>query len=481
MDTRLVLKILSGLAVVLGVILFIPALHAYSNGYPFAYEFFYSGLCGILPGAVGWYHFHSYRADVSHRTGFAVVGFSWFLAGSLGALPYYFSHSLPGIVDSVFESFSGFSGTGASVITNIEATNPSILLWRSMTQWLGGMGIIVFFIAILPILGVGGVQLFRAETTGPSKEKITPKVRDTARILWGLYVGLTVVLTAVLCLLGMSLYDAANHAMTTMSTGGFSTKNVGVASFENPAIDYAIGLFMVIGSISFALYYRLITRPEMSIFKDTEMKAYLSLLTVMTGISTLMIWGTNYETLEESFRSAFFTVAATASSTGFTNDNYLLWPEFTHYLLVLLMVMGGSSGSTAGGMKCIRLVAAFKLLQKELKQVIHPHAVISVSMNDKAIRDNVASAIWGFLFLYLFVFSLITAVLSFDGIDRVSAGTATISALSNIGPALGSFGPMDNYAALSDLSKLTLSIGMIMGRLEFITVIILFTPYYWKH
>lgn len=480
MEIKLIAKVLSGLSVIQGCILLIPSLFAAFSALPSSNDFLLAALGGLLLGSAGWFWLREYQAELSHRTGFAVVTLSWLFAGFLGAFPYYTSGTLPSFVDAIFESFSGFSGTGATVLLDIEGTDKAVLLWRSMTQWLGGLGIVIFFLAILPILGVGGVQLFKAESTGPRKDKITPRVRDTARILWLLYVGLTILLSIILCFLGMNVFDAINHGMTTMATGGFSTKNMGISTFQSPAIDYTIALFMIIASVSFGLYYRLITRRDLSIINDTELKSYITILLVMTFLITIATWNNVYGNFWEALRYSSFTVIATASSTGFTNANYAQWSHFSQYLIILLMVMGGCSGSTAGGVKCIRLVAAFKLLRKELKQVVHPHAVISVTANDKIIRENVANAIWGFLFLYLFVFSVITAVLLFENVDMIPAATATFTVLSNIGPALGNLGPVENFSVLSDTAKIFLAAGMILGRLEFITVLVIFTPYYWR-
>lgn len=482
MEIRLVAKVLGGLLIVLGVIIGLPGFHALFTGNTSAIHFFLSAAIGITIGLILWLFNRSYTGEVNHRTGFPIVAFSWLAAGLLGALPYYFSGTFTSFVDAFFESASGFSGTGASVLTDIESSAPSILLWRSMTQWLGGMGIIVFFIAILPVLGVGGVQLFRAETTGPQKDRITPRVQDTAKTLWLLYLGFTVLLAVLLFFSGMSIFDAINHAMTTLSTGGFSTRNYGIRSFDSPTIDYLIAVFMMLGSVNFSLHYRAIVMRRWDAYRDNELKIYsiLVILAVASTLTCLLRWDSTL-TFEEGFRQSFFTIAGTISSTGFTNYDYLPWPQFTHFVLVLIMVMGGMSGSTAGGMKCIRLVVAFKLLLKELKQVVHPHGVLAVKVNGKTIKPNVSSAIWGFLFMYLFVFTVVMGYLMLaDNLDLVSSSTATFSALSNIGPALGKLGPYDNYAFLSDGSKIVLTLAMVMGRLEFFTILVLFTPEYWK-
>jgi trk system potassium uptake protein TrkH len=480
MNWKALAKIESGLLAILGLILLIPGAHASLSGTNVAGSFFLTSFIAFFTGTSLFFVLKVDFDDLKHRMGFVIVAASWALACVVGALPYYFSGTIASFVDCFFESCSGFSGTGASVITNIDATDKSILLWRSLTQWLGGMGIIVFFVAILPLLGVGGQQLFQAETTGPSKDKLTPRVRDTAKNLWTLYFGYTLLLTSILYFLGMSFFDAVNHAMTTLSTGGFSTKAAGVAHFNSRSIDYAIALFMLIGSINFALHFKLFLKRDFKIFRETQLKTYLILI-FFAVFSIMLINYSDNISLEKSFRETLFTVLATVSSTGYTYYDYLSWPVATHYIIILLMVMGGMSGSTAGGAKCIRLIAAFKLLIKELKQVVHPKAVLTVKINDKSVRDKVANAIWGFLFLYLFVLSIISLVLVINGVDLVSASTAAISALSNIGPALGELGPMDNYSALTNSSKIVLCFGMLLGRLEFFTILVLLTKDYWKN
>lgn len=482
MDLRLVAKLLGGLLAIISLFLALPGIYGMVIGESAGRALIDSALIGFILGILLFLSQRSYRAELNHRMGFAIVALSWISAGILGAVPYYLSLSTSGFTDALFESISGFSGTGASILTNIEGTPKSILLWRSMTQWLGGMGIIVFFIAILPILGVGGVQLFRAEITGPQKDKITPRVRETAKKLWGLYLGLTVLLTVLLAVAGMPLYDAINHAMTTLATGGFSTRADGIAAFASPLIEYILIFFMLVASINFSLHFQLFSSRDLSVFWTTEAKWYLTILSVMTLFCTLSIWShlPHTEGFFDAFRESLFTVVCTASSTGYTNSNYLLWPVGTHAAIVLLMAMGGMSGSTAGGLKCIRIAAAMKQLYKELKKVVHPRAIYTIKVNEHSVPEDIVNAIWGFIFLYLAVFSVMFLVLSFEGLSLVAAASSSLSALSNVGPALGELGPYDNYAHLSLLSKYTLMAGMLLGRLEFYTLLVLFTVEYWR-
>lgn len=480
MDIRVIVKILAGLLIILAILLCVPAFYSYSTDGPHTKTLLQIAAMTFVFGLMLWTVFKDYAQEISHRTGFAVVTFSWVTASLFGSLPYWFTGTTPLFINALFESASGFSGTGASIFLDIEAVDKSVLLWRSMTQWLGGMGIIVFFIAILPILRVGGVQLFRAETTGPQKDKITPRVRETAKNLWLLYIGFTTILAILLRFCGMSGFDAVNHAMTTIATGGFSTRNAGIATYNSATIEYLLCLFMLLGSINFSLHYRFLVLRDKSTLDDTELKGYLTIILATFALLTFYTWGTNFEHFSDAFRASLFTVIVTVSTTGFTNYNYIEWPIATHYIIILLMVMGGMSGSTSGGNKCIRLIAAFKLLLKELKQVVHPHAYLTVKTNDRSVRTEIASAIWGFLFMYLGIFSIVAFILTTGGLDLETAASAAFSALSNIGPALGTIGPYDNYNSLTDVSKVTLSLAMILGRLEFFTLLVLLTPAYWR-
>lgn len=479
MDLRIIIKLLGGLLSLLSLSLLVPGIYGMTHQETAGSYLIMTAMGCSLIGALAYLSQKKYRKELNHRTGIALVGLAWIGTAIIGAIPFYLSDPSLHFLDALFESTSGFTGTGASILTDLESTPRTILLWRSMTQWIGGMGIVLFFIAILPIFGLGGVQLFRAETPGPSKDKITPRVRDTAKMLWGLYLGLTLTLAFFLYMAGMSPFDAINHAMTTTSTGGFSTKSSGIAYFDNTLIEYILIVFMLLCSINFSLHFRLFLSGTISALFSTEAKWYFTIVGIMVSIFTLTLWRSD-GALIESFRDAAFTVICTASSTGFTNVNYESWPAGLHFLLILLMVMGGMSGSTAGGLKCIRIVTAIKQLLKELKRVVHPRGLYAIKVNHHAVSDDVINAIWGFIFLYITVLITVSSILCFQGLDLISATTASISALSNIGPALGELGPYDNYAALPLISKSALIAGMLLGRLEFYTIIVLFTFEYWR-
>jgi trk system potassium uptake protein TrkH len=482
MNVTLLFRILASVWGILGVALCIPGIVALFIDPSSAFTFLFLGVVIALIAIVVLRATWNTSGDVHQRLALLVVVMSWLSACLIGALPYYILGVCDAPIDALFESSSGFTGTGASILIDIESVPPALLLWRSMTQWLAGMGIVLFFLAILPIVGVaGGGQLFRAEVTGPQKDKITPRVKETAQKLWRFYLLMTLLLVIILLSLGMGVFDAVNHAMTTLATGGFSTKNNGIAFFASPAIEWVITLFMLIASISFMVHFKLFLSRDRQALFNTELKGYLTIVGVITLIVTMRLWNADQNPLFfDALRVASFTVIDTVSTTGFTNYDYTDWSHFIQYLLILLMVMGGMSGSTSGGIKCIRLLAAFKQLTRELIKVVHPSAVVTVRINDNSINEGVANAIWGLIFLYFLVFSILTGVLTFSGLDMLSAGSTVISSLSNIGPAMGDFGPFSNFSNLNLSSKIAMIAGMIIGRLEFYTIVILFTPYFWR-
>ncbi|RIL00040.1 MAG: potassium transporter [Proteobacteria bacterium] len=404
----------------------------------------------------------------------------WLLACLAGACPYYFSGVLPTFTDALFESVSGFSCTGATLIEDIEGVDGPIVLWRSMTQWLGGMGIILFFVAVLPLLGFGGVELFKAEVAGPQKDKITPRVRDTAKKLWLIYLSLTVLLFVLLLESGMGAFDGLNHALTTVSSGGFSSRNNGIASFDNAVLEFILAIFMLLAAVNFTLLYRFIVQRDYAVFSDTELTWYMGALGVACLSASLMLYFGPAPSLQDALRYGFFSVASSISSTGFYSAPHISPPSFLQLLIVLLIVMGGMSGSTAGGVKCIRLVAALKQLVKQLRQVVHPSAVMTIKANEQPIPESIVNAIWGLIFLFFLVFSIAAGILTIEGYDLVTASSAAFASLSNVGPSLSQLSPGASYAEFSLVSKLTLAACMLLGRLEFFTVLVLLTPAYWR-
>jgi len=480
MDFRLLIKIQGALIVVIGALICVAGLFSVFHGGAYTLHFMWTSLLCVVIGLSLWLFLKDYEQELNNRTGFMVVACSWFVAAILGAIPYYLTGAVPTFVDAFFEATSGFTGTGASVILDLETQDKAILLWRSMTQWMGGLGILIFFLAILPTLGLTSGQLFRAEITGPQKDKLSPRVKETAKKLWWVYTALTAVLAFFLTVFGMSAFDAVNHAMTTVGTGGFSTKNNGIAGFANPLIEYTIALFMLIGSISFALHYRLLVRADKTALFGSELKFYLGVFFLAAIALTMLVWQNETRHLEDAFRAGFFTAACMLSSTGYTNYDYASWGLAAQFLILLLMLMGGMSGSTAGGIKAVRVLTAAKHIIRELRRAVHPSAVLTIKLDKHSLSEQLVGVIWGFLLIYFTCFSLLCFFLLYQGFDLMSAVSVSISMFSNIGPAMGQFGPYGSYAILDASTKVVLSISMVIGRLEFYSILIIFTAMYWR-
>lgn len=423
----------------------------------------------------------NHNREVRKRDGFLIVSMGWLLMSIFGSLPFVIGGAIPNFVDAFFETVSGFTTTGATILTDIEAMPKALLFWRSMTHWLGGMGIIVLTIAILPILGVGGMQLFVAESPGVTPDKMHPRITETAKRLWLIYFALTAIEAVLLWGAGMSLFDAINHAMATMATGGFSTKNASIAFYSSPAIHYIITIFMFLAGVNFTLLYFGFTGKIGRILKNEEFKVYalnMLILGAMVAFGLAVYGGYG---IEEAIRSGFFQVASIITTTGFITDNYLLWPNFLIMIIFVLFFSGGSTGSTSGGLKTMRVIVMIKNSLLELRRQIHPTAVIPVRFNGKAVPQSITNTVAAFVLIYLIIFFGGTLVMSMIGLDFLSAVGSVAATLGNIGPGLGSVGPVDNFAHIVPEGKLFLSFLMLMGRLELFTVLILFMPYFWRN
>lgn len=418
---------------------------------------------------------------ISHREGMAIVALGWFAAGAFGGLPFFFSGEFPSLVDCVFESLSGFTTTGSSILSDIEALPRSILFWRSLTHWLGGMGIIVLSLAILPFLGVGGMQLYKAEVPGPVPDKLKPRIKDTAMVLWKVYLLFSAVETTLLMFGGMDLFDALCHTFGTMATGGFSTKNTSVAAFNSAYIDYVITIFMLIAGVNFSLHYLLLTGKAKALLADAEFRTFACLFGVFVIVLTISVYTAgNYSTATDAFRYTSFQVASILTTTGFATADYELWPGVCQAILLFCMFVGGCAGSTGGGMKVMRIMLIMKQSYQELFRLIHPRSISHVKMGRRAIPNDVISGVWGFFVLWLGLFILCAFVVASTGVDVVSAFAAALACIGNIGPGIGTVGPTENYAHFSDLAKWVLTFCMVLGRLEIYTVIILFVPEFWR-
>lgn len=416
---------------------------------------------------------------MSTRDGFLFVTLSWVMASLIGALPFFISGAIPSYTDAFFETISGFSTTGASILTDIESLPRSMLFWRSLSHWLGGMGIVVLTVAILPLLGIGGLQLLRAEAPGPTVDKLTPRIAKTAKILWGIYLSFTVAETLLLMAGGLNLYDALTHTFGTLATGGFSTMNKGIAAFDSPYVDGIMALFMVLAGINFSLHYRALTGNVSFLWKDTELKAYLFFF----GGSTLLVTLANlgiYETFWESLRYASFQCASILTTTGYATADFEGWPFISQAILFILMFIGGSSGSTGGGIKVIRIITLLKQGINEMKFLLYPQGIFTLRISGQAVRKNIVYAISGFFFLYIIMLLFFTLIVATSGQNLVTSFTTALATVGNIGPGFGKIGPTENYAFYPEYVKWFLCLAMLIGRLELYTVLILFTPRFWK-
>jgi len=480
MQYRSILKALGVIILLLGGCLVIPTTYSWWIESPDLKAFLFSTLISLVTG-VGLYKLPKSKKPFKNQDGFALVSFGWLAAGLFGALPFFLSGAVPSFTDAYFESISGFTTTGASIFTVIEDKPMPLLLWRSMTQWLGGMGIIVLTIAIIPYLDIGGMSIFQAEVPGPTAEKLTPKIQDTAKVLWFIYFVFTVILVALLWAFGMNLFEAINHGFATMSTGGFSTRNTSVAAFDSPALEWIITLFMAVAGMNFALHFRFLFQGFKLQFyrQDSELLFYLTVILISTvGVTSLIIF-TSGGAVEPTLRGVAFTVVSLVTTTGFGTVDYELWPIFGQMLLLLLMVMGGCAGSTAGGVKSVRLMLVLKYMYVELLKMLHPHLVRDVKMQDTVVERSVLNSILSFMFIYITVMVFSILLVSLQTPDLVTSISAVISCLSNIGPGLGLVGPTDNYAHLADFTKWVLSLNMVLGRLEILTLLVLFLPQSW--
>lgn len=416
---------------------------------------------------------------VKTKEAITIVTVGWFIVTAFGALPFVFSGVLPNFTDAFFETVSGLTTTGATVIENIEILPKGILFWRSFLHWLGGMGILVLALAIMPTLGVGAFQIFKAETTGPISDKVVPKLKDTAKILYTAYLGITVIETILLMFGGMSLYEALIHTFGTVGTGGFSTRNASVGAFSSRYIVLIITIFMTLSGINFSLYYDLYKGRIKSLAKNIELRVYLGIILSASVLIAINIWHV-YDSPIDSIQHAFFQVSSIVTTTGYSTVDFDLWPSFSKSILFFLMFVGGSAGSTGGSVKVIRLVILFQLVKREVAKLLHPRAMIPIQLNGKMLPSNVIASVTGFFFLYMMLFAGGTILLSLEGIDFTSAASASAASLGNIGPGFELVGPAQTYAFFSAPSKWLMSLMMLFGRLELFTIFILLTPQHWK-
>lgn len=422
--------------------------------------------------------------DINLKGGFAVVTFGWLAMGFAGALPFYLTGSIPSFIDCLFESMSGFTTTGASILGSeilIESLPHGVLFWRSLTHWIGGMGIIVLSLAVMPLLGVGGMQMYKAEFPGPVKDKLTPRIRDTAEILWGVYLLISLAEFILLSLGGMTFFDAACHTFGTMATGGFSTHGASIAYFESRYIHYVIIVFMIIAGINFNYHFLLLRGKTKQYWMSREFRFYIYIIasfTVFVLINNL-IRG-EFTSFEEGFRQSLFHVVALITTTGFGAADWESWGSFLLVLMVVLMFIGGMAGSTGGGMKVMRIQIALKQIWTELKRLIHPHAIIPIRLGKEIVDESITRNVITFILAFVLILIFSTALLTAMGIDLVTSSGAAIACLSNIGPGLGEVGAVDNYGHLPNVAKILLTFLMVLGRLEIFTVLVMLSSRFWR-
>ncbi|UTW66944.1 TrkH family potassium uptake protein [bacterium SCSIO 12643] len=421
------------------------------------------------------------KKELSKKEGYLVVALGWVSMSTFGMLPFLLSGSIETIHEAFFETMSGYTTTGASILNDIEAVPKGILFWRSLTQWIGGMGIIVLTIALLPMLGVGGMQLFIAEAPGISPDKLKPRIADTAKRLWLIYLGLTAVETVLLRLGGMNFFDAINHSLTTMATGGFSTKNASMAHYEStPYIQYVVMIFMFLAGVNFTLTYFGLKGRFQKVWKNEEFKTYLFFTVIFSVFTTAGILIFTDSEFEPAFRDATFQVISVITTTGYISADYTSWAPILTVMFFFLMFLGGSAGSTAGGVKIVRHLVMIKNSFLEMKRILHPSAILPVRLNDHAVSQSVTHHVLAFIIVYLSIFVFGSLAVALTGVDFMTTISAVATSLGNVGPGLGSVGPVDNFAHLPMLTKWMLSFLMLIGRLELFTILILFTPYFWK-
>ncbi|GGI89506.1 Trk system potassium uptake protein [Shewanella hanedai] len=485
MQYRTIIRITGFLMGLFSLTLLPPALVAViykdGGGTAFIQAFFLSLFLGFLL----WYPNRHHKKDLRTREGFLLVVLFWGVLGSIGAVPFIFS-SQPdlSITDSFFESFSALTTTGATVIVGLDSLPKAILFYRHLLQWLGGMGIIVLAVAILPMLGIGGMQLYRAEMPGPVKDsKMTPRIAETAKALWYIYFALTIACAFAYWVAGMDVFDAICHSFSTIAIGGFSTHDASMGYFDSTAINMVCVVFLLIAALNFSLHFAAFTRRGINLkiyFKDAEFKALIIVQLVLTGICFATLYHSGiYDSPEETLDFALFQAVSISTTAGFGTESFHMWPLFLPMLLIFSSFIGGCGGSTAGGIKVIRMILLLKQGSRELKRLVHPRGMFSIRIGDKALPDRIIDAVWGFFSAYALVFVLCMLLLMAMGMDNITAFSATAACLNNLGPGLGEVA--SNYASIGDGEKWVLLMAMLFGRLEVFTLLVLFTPTFWKN
>jgi trk system potassium uptake protein len=480
MKYKVVLNTLGTLIFFLGISMVFPLFYAiYYQENHTIYAFISSIMITSLSGLFLQQTFTP-ENGIGRKEGFAIATLGWILVAAFGTFPFLFSGIFTNFIDAYFESMSGFTTTGATVLESIEGKPLSVLFWRDQIQWMGGMGIIVLVVAILPALGVGGMQLFKSEVPGPEPDKLKPRIKETAKLLYLVYVIISVLQVLCLYTVGMPLYDAITHMFGTMCTGGFTPKNLSVGHYNNSTYDLIIIIFMFIAGANFTLHYKVLHGDLKSLLKDREFLFYSGIVILSTLIITTQLRVYVYHSVLTALRYASFQVVSITTTTGFVTADYDQWPALSKNILLILMFIGGCAGSTGGAIKNIRILILLKKANREFQKILHPRAITAIHLGDKKISDEVVSNITSFFLLYIIIFVVATLIMAALGLDMISALSSVAATLGNVGPGLGLVGPAQNYAFIPPFGKIVLSLCMLLGRLEIYTVLILVVPEFWK-
>jgi len=480
MNYKIIIRVLGFLLFVEGIAMILALFIAMIYGEYDQNAFLISAGINVLLGGLIVLLTKNVNKDIGRKEGYIIVSSVWIVFSFFGSLPYVISGAIPNFTNAFFETMSGFTTTGSSILADIESLPHGILFWRSITQWLGGMGIIVLSLAVLPVFGIGGMQLFMAEVPGPTPDKISPRIRQTAKTLWVIYLGFTVAEMLLLSVGGMPFFDAVCHSFTTMATGGFSTKQASIAHWSSPFIQYVIVVFMFFAGTNFTLSYLAIQGKFKRVFKDEEFKYYGLFVLSFSLIIFIGLLVTSQIGVEQSFRNALFQVVSIITTTGYATADYLTWAPILTIIIFVLFFFGGSAGSTGGGMKIMRIVLLLKNSYYELRRMVHPHAIIPVKFNNHSVDAKIVTNVLAFFMFYFAIFGASTVIFSFMEPDMESAMGAVATSLGNIGPGLGNVGPAENFLHVKPLGKWFLSFLMLLGRLELFTVLVLFSPSFWK-
>ena len=483
-NTRMVFRTMGALLLIEAVFMTMALFVSLWYGEADSGVFLLSTIITLLAGVIGLLVGRRAESRMGEREGYVIVAMVWVVFSAFGLLPYYLSGQVPSLTDAWFESMSGFTTTGATIIPDLEVITHGLLFWRSLTQWIGGMGIIVLSIAILPIFGLNGMQLYAAEVSGLTYEKVSPRIADTAKMMWSIYVLLTVTEVVALWLCGMDMFDAVCHSFSTIATGGFSTHNNSLEYYDSAAIHYTVTFFMFISGINFVLLIYLLRGKTRYFFKDEELRWYSVAVAVFAVLLTVGLYvarpGWSGVEMERAFRDSIFTVISSMTSTGYTISDYMYWPVVAWVVIFFLMLTGACAGSTAGGIKWVRLAIIMKNGVAEFQRRIHPNAIIPVKLNEKAVPQQTINNIMAFLIFYVFIIVVTVVIFCATGVDFDEAIGSAVSAIGNVGISIGQFGPAGTYAEFPVVAKWVMSFVMLIGRLEIFTVLLLFTRALWR-